>query len=103
MGIGREPAADAQREANLFIPKPVPLRSGESDIIDLRERAPAPASSCSDFELAGQVVELGVSRKLVCDSARDGRSIDELVARDSGQRASGHVAHDIAASSFGTE
>ena len=95
--LGREPAGNAQGEADLRLSANHASDRGQADIVDLRIRAPHAASGDRDFELARQVVELGIPRQQLRRFERQRRSIDDFVGIDTRDRASGHIAHDIAA------
>ena len=55
--IGRQPSANTQREPDLR----AAANRRQSDIVNLRIRAPNPASRDRYFELARQIVEVGIS------------------------------------------
>src|SRR5439155_13188283 len=61
MRFRREPAAHAQGESNLGMPVKRPRESGQSNVVDLRIRAPDAAAGDRDLELARQVVEVTVA------------------------------------------
>src|SRR5487761_1305217 len=73
---------------------------GQSNFVDLGIRAPDGAACNGDLELARQIVKLRIARKLTGQFQRQRRSIDDLVRRNAGQRATSHIAHHISASAL---
>ncbi len=101
--LGGEAAADAEGVADLIDTVDGALDGGEGYVVDLWVGAPDGAAGDGDFELAGEVVELGVGGEEVGDLDGEGAGIDEFVAVDASERASGDVTDDVAAGSFGGE
>src|SRR5437879_10581885 len=64
MRIGREAARHAQGKSNFLAMGALPRNSRKSNIIDFRICAPRAAAGDGNFELAGQIVEVGISAKL---------------------------------------
>ncbi len=77
-------AADADGEADFT----VACGGREADVVDLGVAAPGGAAGGGDFELARQVVELGVGREQVCGFDGDGRGVDYFIGGDAGERGS---------------
>ena len=75
----------------------------EADVVDLWIRAPRGAAGNGYFELARQVIELRVSLEQIRNLLCQRRGVNELIGRDSGQRAAGYIAHHVAARAFGRE
>src|SRR5579871_4043696 len=75
----------------------------QANVVDLRIRAPGVASCDRDLELARQIVEIGVPSKELRDFEHERRSVDNFVSIDPGNRATGHVADDVAAGSCGIQ
>jgi len=76
---------------------------GDGDVVNFRVAAPDGAAGDGDFELAGEVVELGVAVELAGDGEGERGSVDELVGVEAGDGAAGDVADDVAAGSHGGE
>src|SRR6266481_4107916 len=79
MRISGETASHTQRESDLLAVQAFSLDSSESDIIDLRIRAPRTATSDRNLELTRQIVELGIAAKLSVHLQRQRLSIVILV------------------------
>ena len=103
VGFGGEAAADAEGVADLFGAIDGALDGGEGHVVDLGVGAPDGASGDGDLELAGKVVELGVSGELVCDLDRERAGVDEFGVVETGEGAAGDVADYVAAGSLGAE
>jgi hypothetical protein len=83
MGLVGEAAADAQRVADFA----VVLHGGEANVVDLRIAAPGRAAGDGDFELARQVVELGlpVSSCAISRASGEASMISSAATPASGQ------------------
>ena len=68
-----------------------PRESGESNVVDLRIRAPDAAAGDRDLELARQVVEVTVADEQPGGLLDQGRGVANLVCIDACQRAAGDV------------
>ena len=97
VGIGGKPAADPQREAHLRVAADRPFGRSQTDVVDLRIRAPHTASGDRDLEFARQVVELWVAREDARGPKREWRGIADFVPVNACDRAAGDVSGDIAA------
>ena len=97
IGLGGKSSRDAQREADFGRPAQHARRGRQSDIVDLRIRAPHAASGNRDLEFAGQVVEVAVARQHSRRFERQRRSIANFVRIYSRDRAAGDIAHHVAA------
>src|SRR5579864_6626073 len=62
IGFGGKATGNAKRKTNLWLTANFPSNRGEPDVIDLGIRAPHAASGNRNFELARQIVEVGISR-----------------------------------------
>src|SRR5579864_4413997 len=101
--FGGEASGNAMRESDFRIPVHATRDRGKANVVDLGIRAPDRASGDGDFELAWQVVELGVAGKQARGFEDEWGGIDEFVGIDAGNGASGNVAHNIAAGADGVE
>src|SRR5258706_3702681 len=63
MRIRREPTAHSKGEASLCLSTKLARDRRQPNIVDLRIRAPVAATRQRNFELAGQIVELGIAGK----------------------------------------
>jgi hypothetical protein len=99
MRIGRESAAHAHGIADFAGIGMLDRR--QRNVVDLRIRTPKRAPSHRNFEFARQIVELRIAIDLARYGLRQRRSVDEFVAVQAGHRATGHIAHDIAAGAAG--
>ena len=79
------------------------LSGRESNVVDLRVRAPRWTAGDGDFEFARQVIKIRISLEQLRDLCGKRRGVDQLVGGYSGQRAACHVADHIAAGSLGRE
>ena len=61
--FSRKTAGDTQREADLRPSANRALNRSQTDVVNLRIRAPYAATGDGNFELAGQVVEVGIARQ----------------------------------------
>src|SRR5579863_1301381 len=86
-----ETAAHAKRIAGFS----VVLHGGQADVVNFRIRAPRRTAGGRDFELARQVVEIGIGGEEPGDAGSDGGSVDDLVGGDAGERTPGDVADDV--------
>src|SRR5579872_969656 len=82
--LGRETAGNAQRESNLGFAVHNARDGGEADVVDLGIRAPDTASGDGDFELARQVVELGIARQQPRGFQHQRRRVDDFVCVNAG-------------------
>jgi hypothetical protein len=78
--LGGEAAADAQGVADLFEAIDLAADGGEGDVVDLGVRAPQRAAGDGDFELARQVVELGIGGEAAGDLDGERAGVDQFVA-----------------------
>src|SRR5262245_50056954 len=95
VGIGREPAPDADREADLA--GLGVARRGEADVVDLGIRAPRAAARDRHLELAREVVVSGVAGHERGRLQHQRRGVDQLVGVEPGDRAARDIARDVAA------
>src|SRR5262249_15236076 len=79
----------------------VPHDRREADVIHLRIVAPGTAPGNADLELTGQVVILVVATQSAVDFQCQRRGVANFVAVDTRERASGHVASNVTASTDG--
>ena len=100
MRIGRQAAAHPQGETNFGISARAANR-GQADIIDFGIGAPHAASGDADFELARQIVEIGVAHEEVVGFERQRRGVADFVGIHPGQGAAGDVAGIVAARPLG--
>jgi len=77
------------------------LHRSKANVIDLRNTAPRWATCDRDFEFAGKVIELVVAGEQRGDLVRQRRGVNQLVRSNSGERATGYVAHHIATCALG--
>ena len=99
MGIGREPAADADGEADLTGRRVAHRR--EADVVDLGIGAPGSAPRDRDLELPRQVVERGVAVHELGRLHDERRGVDQLLGVETRHRAAGDIARDVAARAHG--
>ncbi len=103
MWLGGKTAADANGESGFCSAETLAREGGEADVVDLRIRAPDVAAGDGHFELAGQVVELGVAREMTIELESEGRRIIDFVGIETSKRAARDSAGDVAASAGGSK
>ena len=103
MRLGGKTAADANGESGFCSAETLAREGGQADVVDLRIRAPDVAAGDGHFELAGQVVELGVAREMTIELESEGRRIVDFVGIETGKRAAGDSAGHVAASAGGSQ
>src|SRR4029077_1491305 len=101
--IGGKTASHAQRESDLIPVRALSRDRGESDIIDLRIRAPRTAAGDRNLELARQIVELGIASYLPVDLQSQWRSVAVLGRVKTRHRASRNISRHVAASAGGRQ
>jgi len=103
MRFGGESPGDAQRETDLIAAVAGAACSGEADVIDFRIGTPVGAAGDSDFEFAGEIVELGIAAEFLVEREDEGGNVGDFVSVNSSQGAAGDVAGDVAAGAGGAE
>src|SRR5579872_280248 len=96
--LGRETAGNSQRESDLGLAAHNASNGGEADVVDLGIGAPDAASGDGDFELARQVVELGIACQQPRSFQHERRSVDDFVCVNARDGASSHIAYNVTAS-----
>ena len=76
---------------------------GEADVVDFGIGTPFGASGDRDFVFAGEIVELRVAAQFAVESENRIGDVSKFVSVDTGERATGDVAGDVAAGSGGGE
>src|SRR5438270_3963247 len=72
-------------------------RRSQTDIVNLRIRAPDAASSDRDLEFAGKIVEVSIACQHARGFERQRRSIANLIGIDPSDRTTRNITSDIAA------
>jgi len=70
---------------------------GEGDVVDFGVGAPVGAGGDGNLEFARKIVEVGIAGKFLAECADDGSDVGKFEGVDTGKRAAGDVASNVAA------